>query len=92
MTRRAYRYRYLVEPGEWIAPEGGLKVRSNVTVTSDNYGYTDDLILVSILDTEDGGKNLLMLSTQDQGPPSRKTLLELQTLIAASLETLTRSN
>lgn len=52
--KRNYGIRYSVE--EWNKPPENVaeKVAPGITVSNDNYGYTDDIVVVSILKDEFG--------------------------------------
>lgn len=74
--------RYLQE--EWGKPvpasseQGSVQVLDNVTCSGDDYGYADDIFLVSIL-RDDGGEveSIFMIDTIT-GQPSKETLLMIR--------------
>lgn len=86
MAKKNYAFRYFVEPGSWPPPEKATRVATGVRVTDDNYGYADNLFVISIVKEDDGCEHYLMLDTRDQGPPTRQTLLDVRKMIDHYLE------
>ena len=78
MNQRNYKVRYLVEP--WNRPPENLSDRRpmpGVVVSANNYGYTDTILVVSILRDKQGTPtSVLMLDSDSGGRPNRE-LLEL---------------
>ncbi len=77
MEAHRYKIRYLVE--SWNKPpagedRGGPKVRSNVTVSRSDHGYTDDIFLASIVRDENGDVESVLLLDSDGPNPSREIL------------------
>lgn len=78
---RNYKIRYSVE--SWNKPVEGESVqkRPGIRVNNTDYGYTDQLFLVSIV-----GESVLMLDSLSGGPPMRETLLMVRDQIDHYLE------
>lgn len=66
-----YRVRYFVE--EWNKPvpqeDMGGKISEGIRMSKSNYGYTDTLLLVSIVENE-GAASVMLLDTSTRGQPS----------------------
>ena len=77
---KLYQYRYFIEKGEWPPPENReVIIPGKLSVCRDSdFGYADDLLVVSLVGFEDD-RSYLILSTEDGGgPPSRELLLEIR--------------
>lgn len=80
-----YRVRYRVEAWGQPVPAGEYdQVQSGVRVRKDNYGYTDELLLASILQ-DDAGQRSSILLVSESGPPSRDLLLAVREQIDRAL-------
>lgn len=80
-----YAIRYLVE--EWNKPSnGGVRLMPGITVSPDDHGYTDRLLVVSILYDGDEIDSALILDTKTKGPPDREIMEFLKEHIEHYLE------
>lgn len=67
-----YKIRYLIEAWDKPAPLDSSKpVMPGVRVSGNDYGYTDDLFVVSIVDLGER-ESFLILSSSEGGPPGRE--------------------
>lgn len=89
---RPYKLRYLVEPWDKQMEAEVLKEVSigavNLVAVKGNYGYTDKILIVSILDTEDGPDCFVMSEEKGgkYGLPSKERLLLARRAIGEALE------
>lgn len=83
---KSYAVRYSVEPWNKPVPSSakGPRARPGITVSTNDYGYTDLLFLASIL--EDGSVLLLSSEQRDEGRPSRALLERIRDQINHQLE------
>lgn len=61
MDSKKYRVRYSVEIGEHEAPSGGTVIANGIRISDTDYGYADDLFVVSLVDQGDGKVTLLAM-------------------------------
>lgn len=84
---RKYAIRYFVQ--EWNKPVPkdfvGEEVIDGVTMSKSDFGYTDQLVIISIIDDEES-KSFLICDSKEQGPPSRETLIAIREAINHQLE------
>ena len=86
MPAQRYRIRYSIEVGDFIKPESVTKVRPGINLSADDYGYADELVVVSLVGAP-GKRSFLVVSTEDGGgPPLPETLRELRDYIDHQLE------
>ena len=90
MKPKTYRTRYLIE--EWNKPPDVSPTPtpvSGVSVSSNDFGYTDDLFFASILRKENGEiGSILLLSSEgnEHGKPSKEMLLAVRDMIDHQLQ------
>ena len=86
--RQKYAIRYSVEPWNKVIPAAlGRSVAPGVRMTGTNYGYTDAIFLASIIKTEDGKIDSIVLMDSESGAyPSRDMLLVIKAQIEHHLE------
>jgi hypothetical protein len=87
-----YSIRYLVQPWNKTIPQrdgAGKQVRPNVTVSNTDYGYTDRLFIISILDEGTEDESLLLLDSKDGPDMTREYLEKLRDAITHHIETHT---
>lgn len=88
MSGKIYPIRYLVEP--WNKPRGTTTKTSvpGVRISTDNYGYADELFVASIIKGGEDGDNdsVLLLSTEGTMKPSRRILELVRDQIIHQLE------
>lgn len=86
---KTYRIRYEVKVGDFARPSGGRCVRPGITVSEDDYGFADELVLVSVVKSpEEPDGNMLMISTEDlpDNVPSQDMLRRIIALCNHYLE------
>jgi hypothetical protein len=88
VSDRLYKIRYMVE--EWNKPAGSKTRKTEfdgIKVSTDNYGYTDELLVASILHDEKGEiKSIGLFSSEGRLMPSRKLLEAVKSQIEHQLE------
>ena len=81
LDNRRYKFRYMIE--NWDGPPAGddltgsVKVRNGIRASATNYGYTDDLLLMSVTKDEFGQPESILLLDSTDGPNPSRELLEL---------------
>jgi hypothetical protein len=84
-----YKLRYRIEPWDGPPEEPSERVSNHVRRTQ-NWGYTDNLFIASILDEgPDENGSVLLLEARRQGPPSKEILLLIRSAIDAALGEMT---
>jgi hypothetical protein len=91
---RDYRMRYTIEgDGPYSLPEHnkGTRIQEGLRVSDTDYGYADDVLLVSIMRESDGSIESMLLLTSEDGRdprrPSPELLREVRAMIDHYLET-----
>jgi hypothetical protein len=76
---KKYQIRYMVEPWDKPIPEDtNLTSMGGVVKRTDTpYGYTDEIILVSVVNQPDGGKDYKVFSSIDRSYPPSPQCLDL---------------
>ena len=77
---KKYATRYFVEDWNKEVPQdsGQIMVMPGVIKSADDFGYTDQLVIVSILKHEDGSiESMLALDSESGGPLSKSLTQEL---------------
>jgi hypothetical protein len=75
-----YPIRYLVEPwNKPIDPDNKQRksVIPGVTVSTNNYGYTDQILIMSVIVGEDGEESVLILDSESKGNIPTRRMLEI---------------
>lgn len=88
---RNYHIRYKVEQWDKPVPESirstATKVASQVSVSSNDYGFCDDVFIASIIRNKEGEVvSVLLLDSISEGSPDRKTLELIKTQIEHHIE------
>lgn len=86
-NEKKYALRYSVEPWGKTVPEttAGTLVAEGVMVSDDDYGYTDSLLLASIVKDEKGNASILILDNE-AGEPTLETLCLLRRHITMMID------
>lgn len=86
MSKRDYRIRYLIE--EWNKPPEQVEdepIAPGVRCSKTDYGYADNVVIVSIVKCKHGAEDLMFLSSETLAEPTTERLLSLRAAIDAEL-------